>query len=473
MKKVFPNNTLKTVVCCIVLLMFLIPACKKDGFITSAYAILRTSEDTLHFDTVFTSLGSTTQYLKVFNGNDSKLRLTNIQLMGGANSFFKINVDGIAGTNFSNIDLEANDSLYMFTTVRIDPTIANIPFLVRDSIKIEYNGNTKWIQLQAYGKNARFLKNVVVTKDSSFTNELPIVILGSLYVSENKKLTIQKGTQLFIHPNAPIVIDGSLIAIGDTAASDKIIFQGLRIDAPYKDYPGSWPGLYFRENSKDNMLQYCIIKNAYQGVVATAPSVNTNPKLTLDECIFDNIYDVAIGGANTKIQGRNCLVSNVGYGLYALSGGDYNFDHCTFASISNYYLSHKNPLITLSNTNDKDVLFNTLNATINNSIVYGEGGFVDDEIVTVKKAGTGFNVSMTNVLYKHKNIPANITFINPLTANNPLFSSIDYSKRIFDFTLQNNSPCIDAATGSTLSFDLLGKIRPVGASADVGCYEKQ
>ena len=70
------------------------------------------------------------------------------------------------------------------------------------------------------------------------------------------------------------------------------------------------------------------------------------------------------------------------------------FNHCTFVSISNYYLSHKKPLIVLSNTNEKDVSFNSLIATIDNSIVYGEGGFVDDEILTARKVGTGFIANM-------------------------------------------------------------------------------
>ena len=455
--------------------LLLATSCKKESFITSSDALLRASEDTLHFDTVFTTLGSTTQYLKLFNQNDAKLNISSIELMGGASSFFKLNVDGLPGTSFKNIEMEANDSLYFFATVRIDPNITNLPFLVRDSIKIQFNGNTKWIQLEAYGKNAKFMRDVVISQNTTLPKDTPIIILGSLVVNQGKTLTIQKGTNIYIHPNAPIIIDGTLIAIGDTSAAGKIVFQGIRIDDPYKDYPGSWPGIYFRDNSKDNVLQYCILKNAYQGVIAINPSV-TNPKLTLNECIFDNIYDVAIGGTNSSIKGRNCLVSNVGTGFAAISGGDYNFNHCTFVSISNYYLSHKKPLIVLSNTNENDVSFNPLIATINNSIVYGEGGFVDDEIQTVKKSGTGtgFTATMTNILYKHKTIPADITTItNALTATDPLFITIDYNKRIYDFKLKDGSPCIDAATSSTLAFDLNGKPRPVGSAADIGCYEKQ
>ena len=454
--------------------ILLITSCKKESFITSADAILRTSEDTLHFDTVFTSLGSTTQYLKIFNLNNQKLKLSSLILKGGASSFFKLNVDGIAGTNFKDLELEANDSMYMFATVRIDPNLANLPFLVRDSIEILYNGNTKWIQLQAYGKNARFLNNVKVTTDSSFTNSMPIVILGSLTINQNKTLTIQKGTQLYIHPNAPIVVNGTLKAIGDTASSDKIVFQGIRIDDPYKNYPGSWPYIYFSPTSKDNQLQHCIIKNAYQGLVAENPASNSNPKVTIDQCIFDNIYDKALLCSNSSLTVRNCLISNCGFGFYAVAGGTYNFNHCTFASFSNYYLSHKESLITLSNTTNDLSNSNTLNVTLNNSVIYGEGGFVDNEISISKiNPAVGFTVNCNSILYKQKTNPTNVIITNSLKDVSPNFEQIDYTKNIFNFHLATNSPCINTALAPSLAVDLDGKPRPLGPKPDMGCYEKQ
>jgi len=442
-------------------------SCKKDSFITSKDAYLRLSEDTLHFDTVFTSLGSTTQYLKIFNENDQKLKLSSIQLMGGINSVFKLNVDGVAGINFNDIELEANDSLYLFTTVKINPNTANLPFIVRDSIQIQFNGNTKWIQLQAYGKNARFINNVIVTNDSTITNDTPIVIIGSLTVNENKTLTIEPGTNIYVDANAPINIYGKLNAVGDTNA--KIIFQGIRIDDPYKNYLGSWPGLYFREKSKDNMLQYCVIKNSYQGVVAIGASVNSNPKVTLKQCVLDNIYDVAIGGINSNIAATNCLISNVGFGLNTVSGGTYNVNHCTFVSISNDYLSHKNSLINLSNTNSDKTVSNSLNVIFNNSIIYGEGGLKDDEIdESVVDGSAAFNVTFNNTLFKQKTTLSN-TFSNCLPNENPLFDSINTSNHFYNFRLQNNSPCIDAAGTSALTLDFTGNQKLVGVPEKLGC----
>lgn len=449
----------------------IISSCKKDSFITSSDARLSLSEDTLHFDTVFATLGSTTQFLKIFNNNDQKLKISSIQLMGGTASFFKLNVDGTPGTTFNNIEIEANDSIYLFATVRIDPNSNTLPFLVQDSVKIDFNGNTEWLQLDAFGKNANFMRDVVVTKDSTITNQLPVVILGSLYVQPNATLTITKGTQIFIHAAAPIIVDGSIKAIGDTGS--RIIFQGIRIDDPYKDFPGSWPGIYCRETSKNNIFQQCIIKNAYQGVVAIAAASNAQPKVKLNECIFDNIYDIAIGGTNSSITAQNCLVSNVGYGIYTVSGGSYNFNHCTFAAISNNYLNHKNSLINLSNTNADKTVSNPLTVTINNSIIYGNGGFVDDEFaITGYTANIPFVVNCNSVLYKQKNAISSINFDADCIHNqDPVFDSIDISKRYYSFKLQQTSPCVDKAINSTLLFDIDKAARPVGNKNDLGCYE--
>lgn len=455
------------------MLTFSITACKKNTYTTDINASLRLSEDTLFFDTVFVTQGSTTQFLKIFNENNEGLKISKIELAGGANSMFKINVDGISNHTFANIEIEKNDSIYLFATVNVNPRNATLPFLIRDSVKIEWNGNTKWLQLEAYGKNARFMRNVVVTKDSNISNELPIVILGSLFVAEGKTLTINKGAQLYVHANAPIIIDGSLKCIGDTG-KDRIIFRGIRIDEPYIDFPGSWPGIYFTSKSTNNYLEQCEIKNAYRGAIVLGKT--TSPKLTLNSCVLDNIYDIALLGSEGNIKADNCLISNVGYGLFTIGGGTYNFNYCTFASINNFYLSHKNPLINLSNTSEDNSINGALICNINNSIIYGDGGFVENEVVITKiNNNNTLTANLTNCLVKQKNFSSQNILTNDILLNqNPQFDSINLNKRIFNFRLKNNSPCIDFAnTSNNLDFDLNKNQRPKGIRNDIGCYENQ
>lgn len=447
-------------------------SCKKESFTTSSNALLRLSSDTLHFDTVFTSTGSTTRYLQIFNLNDDGLRL-NIELMGGASSPFKINVDGVSGTTFNNVEILKNDSMYMFATVKINPTLTNLPFVVRDSIKFTYNGNTRWLQLEAFGRNAYFLRNKIINNDTTFANDKPIVILGGLQVNENKQLTIPKGTKIYCNADAPIIVKGTLRAIGEKWDSTKIVFQGNRLDEPYKNYPASWPGIYFDANSKDNLMQFCVIKNSYQGTIALAPSINANPKLTIQECIIDNTYDVAIGGSNSSIVARNCLVSNAGYNLSIVGGGNYNFNFCNFVSYSNSFVNHKNPVMNITNA-ASSTTSNALNLVVNNSIIYGEGGLVDNEIVANKVGSNPYSITMNNVLYKMKIAdPSFITFNNSLRNVVPQFDSINTSDRIYNFRQKANAPTINKGSNiGSVTIDLDGNPRLVGIP-DIGCYEKQ
>lgn len=449
-------------------------SCKKETFIDSADALLSTSIDTLHYDTVFTSTGSITQAFKIFNLNDKKLRLSNVQLMGGAASFYKINVDGIAGNQFSNIEINAKDSIYVFAMVTINPNASNLPFIVRDSIKIDYNGNTKFVQLEAFGQNANFLRDRRVTTDTTWNNNLPFVILGGLTVDSAKTLNIKKGTKIYLHADAPFIVRGTLNAVGEKYDSTKIVFKGDRLDEPYKNFPGGWPGIYFMNSSKDNLLQHCIIKNAYQGTIVQNAASNANPKLTLNECILDNIYDVAVGGVNTSINARNCLISNCGFNVYLAAGGNYNFINCTMVSYGNNYLQHKNAVLTVSNVVNAATT-NNITANFTNSIIYGESGLPEDEINLVKQGTTNYNVNFNNTLYKMKNAdPVTATFSGSKLKNVlPIFDSVNVGNRYFNFRLKSTSPVKDKGSVITgVITDLDGNNRNVGLT-DLGCYEIQ
>lgn len=459
--------------CFCLLLLITIVSCKKEGFIESKDALLRTSIDTLKYDTVFTTVGSITQSFKIFNPNDKKLRLRNVQLMGGNNSFFKINVDGLSGNSFNDIEINANDSIYVFAMVTINPNNNLLPFIIQDSIKVEYNGNTKFVQLEAYGKNAIFLRNKLVTTDSTWNNTLPIVVLGSLTIQPNKTLTIQKGTKIYFHADAPMLVHGTLQAIGEKYDNTRIIFTGDRLDEPYKNFPGSWPGIYFFNTSNNNVLEYCIIKNAYQGTIAQNPSTNSNAKLILNQCILDNIYDVAVGGSNSSIEANNCLISNSGYNIFLTAGGNYNFKHCTVVSYGNYYLQHKYPVLNISNMVDNTTT-NAVNANFTNCIFYGEGGLPENEIFIKKMGTTPFNVIFNNTLYKLKDAePLTVNFIgNKLKNVAPEFDSISIGNRYYNFHLRASSPAINKGSNTGLLIDLDGNNRNI-VLPDLGSYEKQ
>ncbi|MBC7904531.1 MAG: hypothetical protein H7Y27_13990 [Gemmatimonadaceae bacterium] len=462
-----------TIFCFSVLLVF--SSCRKESFITSPDARLSISADTLHFDTVFTSLGSVTQFFKIRNDNNQQLKLDRISLRGGSASAFKINIDGSPGPEATNLEIDANDSLYVFVSVSVNPNLNNLPFVVADSIEVQFNGNKRLVQLEAWGQNANFLRDRVITGNTVWNNTLPYVILGSVRVDTTATLTIQKGARIYLHADAPFLVDGSLIVQGEKDTSARVYFRGDRRDVPYDQYPGSWPGIYFRQTSKDNVLKYAVIQNGYQGVVAELPSINANPKLRMEQCIIDNIYDAGIFAVQSSIIADNCLVSNSGKNVVLVLGGNYQFNHCTIATFSNSYITHKEPVFFLTNNvkQGTGTLVADLNASFRNCIFWGDNGVTDNEVV-VSREGTGniFNVVFENSLWKVKTAPPGVIANKMLSNTDPLFDSIDVQKRIFVFRLKDGSPAINQGLVTGLAVDLDGMSRPVGLP-DIGAYERR
>lgn len=458
-------------VCFVAVLVFI--SCKKDSFITSGDARLSVSADTLHFDTVFTTTGSVTQLFIIHNDNDQKLRLSGVALSGGDASAFKMNVDGTAGSAISDVELDANDSIYVFVTVKVDPTAADLPFVIRDSIRVGYNGNERWIQLEAWGQNANFMRSRLLTADETWTSNKPYVILGGLRVDTGVTLTIEKGCRVYFHADAPFIVDGTLQVNGEKEDANRVVFRGDRLDDPYRDFPGGWPGIFFRGESKDNVLQFATVQNAFQGIVVEEPTVNVNPKVTLQECIIDNCYDAGIIGLQSDISARNCLISNNGKNMQLVRGGNYDFVHCTSVAYSNPYISHKDPVLVITDfvKENNNFLVADLSANFTNCIFWGSDGTVDDEVVTDKK-GTNFIANFQNCLWKYKTEPLYTSSFNMIVNTDPMFDSVNTARRFFNFRLKDVSPALNMGVATAVSIDLDGNPRAIGLP-DLGCYEKQ
>nr|HMT30788.1 hypothetical protein [Bacteroidia bacterium] len=197
-------------------------SCKKDDIITDSSAKLEFSTDTVLFDTVFSSLGSTTKQLKIYNRNSRPIRISSIRLAGGAPSTFRLNVDGIPGKSFTDVEIPEKDSLFVFVEVTVNPNGQTTPFIFQDSILFETNGNQQDIDLVAFGQNARFIvADKFVTAGSSaipyalldtnlnstivWDNTLPYVVWGGYAaVDSSQTLIINPGTRIYFGTGAGI-----------------------------------------------------------------------------------------------------------------------------------------------------------------------------------------------------------------------------------------------------------------------------
>lgn len=463
---------IKWIFAAFVILLFI--TCRKESITNNPEAKLQTSTDSLHFDTVFTTAGSVTQLFKILNKNDEGIIVSSVRLAGGSLSPFKINVDGLPGPEVSNIHVNANDSFYVFVTVSINPTSANLPFIVQDSIEIIYNGNKLFVQLDAYGQNANFFRNKKITGSEIWNNDRPYVILGRLTVDTSALLTITEGCRVYIHADAPFIVNGTLHINGNKSDSSRVLITGDRLDEPYRNFPGSFPGIIFTSVSKNSSINYGIIRNAYQAILVDQPAANGNPKLVLNETIIDNAYDAGIFAVNTGVKARNLLVSNCGKNLLLVSGGNYDFTHCTIASYSNSFLQHKEPVLFVANYLNQTAPTNVLNAVFRNCIFWGEGGAqVENEVIVSKVGSDSFNVLFDNVLWRVKADPANaVVRGNKITNLDPQFDSVNTTKNIYNFRLKPNSPAINNGGNFGVTLDLAGSLRPIRLP-DLGAYEYQ
>ncbi|MCB0644914.1 MAG: hypothetical protein KDC44_24880, partial [Phaeodactylibacter sp.] len=232
-----------------------------DTFITDPDAVLEFSVDTLRFDTSFTQLGSATRTLKVFNRHSQPIRISKI-MVESDDTRFRFNVDGIPGNEAEDIEIAANDSLYIFGEVTINPDepLSISPFVINDALLFETNGNTQRVVLEAWGQNAnyipsRFNKGGLALLSCDF-NELvwddpkPYVIYGMLLI-DSCTLNLPAGAEVYVHggiarveddlgnldiyndgfiyvlPNAQLDINGTL--------DDPVVIQGDRLEEPFQE----------------------------------------------------------------------------------------------------------------------------------------------------------------------------------------------------------------------------------------------
>ena len=153
-------------------------SCISDDFTTSSSDILTFSSDTLSFDTVFTDLGTPTARLKVFNRASKAVNISSIR-MRNDDGVFSMNVDGVSGKTFENVEIRANDSIFIFVECLIASNDDARPFLVEGQMDFVTNGVTQTVTLEAYGQNVNRLRGMTIERDAVFTEvwHVPMLLL--------------------------------------------------------------------------------------------------------------------------------------------------------------------------------------------------------------------------------------------------------------------------------------------------------
>lgn len=462
-------------------------SCRKENPIsTDPSHQLVFSTDTILFDTVFTSLGSSTHWLKIYNPYQEDLQISEIRLMGGEQSRFRVNVDGETGTDFRDKVIPANDSIYTFLNVTIDPDDRTTPFVVEDSILFVTNGNTQLVKLVAWGQNARYIvadhaisgfPEFKIVADSlettHWTNELPYVIYGYALINSYGTLHIHEGTHVYIHNGGGIWSwsDGQLIIEG--SAEHPVIIEGDRLEPFFKNQPGQWDRIWIMDGrpGADNIIDHAIIRNGFIGIQAESFLKGTQSALRIYNTVIENQMGWGILSRAFAIEANNIVIDNCKYYAFEVQlGGDYLVRHAT---IGNYWWQDGRsvPSLYFSNYADQDGEHYEFpfHFEMGNSIVYG---------ALAEEFGTSFTALEevdTTYLFDHclfkteKYSNADAGFSNCLFNQDPMF--VDY--RAFDLHLNDVlSPAVGSGSpviATQVPFDLEGKNRT--GTPDLGAYQ--
>ena len=136
--------------------------CQQDILSDDPTAQLTFSQDSVLFDTVFTTMGSSTKRMMVYNPNKNAVLIERVEMADGKS--FYINLDGENQLeNLCDITLRGGDSLFLFIRAEIDPQQSNSPVLVEDTITFHVNNKAQHIYLQAYGQNVEILQGACAT----------------------------------------------------------------------------------------------------------------------------------------------------------------------------------------------------------------------------------------------------------------------------------------------------------------------
>ena len=370
-------------------------SCKKNSQINPDSNLkLEFSSDTVLFDTVFTSLGSATHELRIYNKHSDDLKISSIRLIGGEGSPFRFNLDGENATEFYDKIIPANDSLFSFLRVTINPNDLNTPFVVEDELEFVTNGNTQIVKLLAWGQNANYIvaDKVVnlggtpypyhIVADSLettvWTSERPYVIYGYALINSYGTLKIEEGTQVYCHQGGGIFSwsDGQLII--DGTADRPVIVQGDRLEPYYDNMPGQWEQILMMDGrpGADHRISHAIIRNGTIGLNCQSVLKATECALRIDNTIIENQSGYGLYSILYAVEAKNFVIANCGYANVWAFGGDYRFVHGTIANYwnANEHNNNENAVLVANRAIDAndEVFYYPFNMEMDNCIIYGK-----------------------------------------------------------------------------------------------------
>lgn len=348
----------------------LLSACTDDdSFSASQGNRLLFSADTITFDTLFSTVPSTTRTFWVYNESGDGIRIRTARLERGTQSGYRVNVDGTYLNPVGNdFEVRKGDSLLVFVEVTTRENHQQGPQLVEDNLLLTLeSGVEQRINLRTWSWDARKLADVVINKDSVIESAVPIILYGKgIEVEEGATLTI-RNTDLYFHDGAGIDVRGQIVA-------ENSLFRGDRLDhmfdyLPYDRVSGQWRGINIDNTSKSNQLNNCEIRNAVDALLCDST------ELLMHNTVVHNNSGFGLRAYKSRVTLTYCQFTNSFNKCLSLEGCEAVIDHCTVAQ---FYPFSANRGAALHFTNNASALLlkctNTLVTGYEDDVIMGEVG---------------------------------------------------------------------------------------------------
>ncbi len=453
--------------------VFFLDSCRKD-LVFDNTAVIEFQADSVHFDTAFTSTTTATRKLLLYNTSDKSVNINRLYLENGENSYFRMGIDGQTGYDLRDIVILPNDSSYVFISATISSNSDSIPFLVMDKLVAETDGGSSSCLIDAYGQNAVFYTDSIISVNTSWTKDLPIVLIGDVLVNEGVVLNIEAGARIYTQSKKFLYILGTLNATG--TETDSILFQGNRLDRDYfldADHAGEWGGIYLGKPSHDNFLEHVYIKNASVGIYVDSIPTQGHYKLRMRKSTVFNCLGQGIYSFESSIDLQNCRLISNNVNLAMVKGGELYMNHCTLGGYSVPFNPHSSTnqsvsMVLLNYFIDQNVLFpGSLTAKIYNSAITGS---LANEATIDSVSSAGFDLELRNVLMQTETPQSQLQVMASVYDNvilNVAPGFTEPSERDYDYN--STSPLYRATSTFTLPQDIHDNARSV--PTDIGCEE--
>ena len=424
----------------LLLVSLLMAGCEDESALTNKpSAELSFSTDTVFFDTIFRTVSTATKRLKVYNPQDNAIRISEVQLMGANRSQFRVNIDGQPVDRAEDIEVRANDSLFVFVELTIDQSRSSNPYLVKDSLRFLTNGNNQFVNLTAYGRQVVIHRRETIEQDQTWTPDTAHLIVDAALVDSSSTLTIPAGTNVYATGQSQLFIEGSLKVEGTAEAP--VTFEGARPEPDFKGEPGQWQGIRLLPASSNNQIEHAIISEGNVGLQVDSFGDEQELKLRLRSSRISDMANVGLAGFSTTILAQNTIINDCcGNLVAAQDGGTYQFFHCTFMGSTCECTPEGVPLVF---ENDPEVGRSTLTFSLLNSIAYG---FKESAYNVLLPAGGEGEVnpavqySLVKVSEQAPELISVITDSTNIRNERPLFNNICEN----NFALTENSPVLDS-----------------------------